>query len=66
MKATMTDIEQHLMKFGQEIYSHTQQNQQQGGQQAGGQEQSGGQQQQSSGKPGDDNIVDAEVVDDGK
>ena len=65
MKATMTDIEQHLMKFGQEIYSHAQQGQQQG-QQAGGQEQSGGQQQQSSGKPGDDNIVDAEVVDDGK
>jgi len=65
MKTTMTDIEQHLIKFGQEIYSHTQQNQQQG-QQDGGQQQAGGQQQQSSSKPGDDNIVDAEVVDDGK
>ena len=64
MKATMTDIEQHLMKFGQEIYSHTQQQQQQG-QQPGGQQQPGG--EASSGKSGnDDNIVDAEVVDDGK
>ncbi len=66
MKATMTDIEQHLMKFGQEIYSHAQQGQQQGQQQDGGQQQAGSQQQSGSNKSGDDNIVDAEVVDDGK
>ncbi len=61
MKSTMKDLEEKLMKFGQEIYS--QQQQQQPG---AGQEQQQQQQQQSAGSKGgdDDNIVDAEVVDD--
>jgi molecular chaperone DnaK len=66
MKATMTDIEQHLMKFGQEIYSHAQQQQQQQGQQPGGQQQPGEEASAGGKSGGDDNIVDAEVVDDGK
>ena len=62
MKSTMKDLEEKLMKFGQEIYSQQQQQQQPGA----GQEQQQQQQQQSAGSKGgdDDNIVDAEVVDD--
>ncbi|MDD4816815.1 MAG: molecular chaperone DnaK [Victivallaceae bacterium] len=62
MKTTMKDLEEKLMKFGQEIYSQQQQQQQPGA----GQDQQQQQQQQSAGSSGgdDDNIVDAEVVDD--
>ncbi len=62
MKSTMKDLEEKLMKFGQEIYSQQQQQQQPDA----GQEQQQQQQQQSAGSKGgdDDNIVDAEVVDD--
>lgn len=59
MKASMKSIEEHLMKFGEQIYQQ-QQNAQGGG--AGQQQQ---QQQQSAGseKKNDDGIVDAEIVD---
>ncbi|MDD5596756.1 MAG: molecular chaperone DnaK [Victivallaceae bacterium] len=64
MKSTMSEIEQHLMKFGEKIYE-----QQQAGAQAGQQaEQSAaGQSSDAAGKKDDDdNIVDAEVIDDDK
>jgi molecular chaperone DnaK len=68
MKATMTEVEQHLMKFGEKIYEQQQAGAQAGGQ-AGGQQagpQDAGQAQDESGKKGDDDIVDAEVIDDDK
>ncbi|MEA4861828.1 MAG: molecular chaperone DnaK [Victivallaceae bacterium] len=58
MKATMKDLEEKLMKFGQEIYS------QQQNQQAAGQENTEAGQSADGGNNDDDNIVDAEVVDD--
>ncbi len=58
MKATMKDLEEKLMKFGQEIYS------QQQNQQAAGQDNAGAGQNADGAKNDDDNIVDAEVVDD--
>jgi len=58
MKATMKDLDEKLMKFGQEIYS--QQQTSDNGQAAGG-ENSG-----DANKSDDDTIVDAEVVDDDK
>jgi len=58
MKATMKDLEEKLMKFGQEIYS------QQQNQQAAGQDNAGAGQNADGPKNDDDNIVDAEVVDD--
>ena len=57
MKATMKSLEENLMKLGQEIYSQQQQQQQSSGSTAD----NGG---QADGKNDDDNIVDAEVVDD--
>ncbi|QSH42093.1 molecular chaperone DnaK [Lentisphaerota bacterium ZTH] len=68
MKTTMQDIEEHLMKFGQNIYE---QQQAQGGAQPEGAQQAGPQDAGqadagSSKKDDDDNIVDAEVVDDDK
>ncbi len=66
MKTTMQDIEQHLMKFGQEIYQQQQQAGQAGGE-AGSQPQTPNENTQAdSGKKDDDNIVDAEIVDDDK
>ncbi|MFA7231572.1 MAG: molecular chaperone DnaK, partial [Victivallaceae bacterium] len=65
MKATMEELEQHLMKFGQEIYSHTQQ-QQAAGQPGESQQTDGAESSSASGSKDDDNIVDAEVVDDDK
>ncbi len=62
MKATMQQLEEHLMKIGQEVYA---QQQQAGGAQGApnaGQQQAGGQKQQA--KDGD--VVDAEIVDDEK
>ena len=66
MKATMPQLEELLMKIGQEVYAKQQaaggaQGAPGGQQQAGGQ-QTGGQQQQA--KDGD--VVDAEIVDDEK
>ena len=60
MKNTMQEIEQHLMQFGQQVYEQAQA--QQGA--AGGQP--GADAGQSQGGANDDNIVDAEVVDDDK
>lgn len=67
MKATMEELEQHLMKFGQEIYQHSQ-NQQQGAEAGAGAgaESASSQADAGSGKSDDDNIVDAEVIDDDK
>ncbi|MDD5727777.1 MAG: molecular chaperone DnaK [Victivallales bacterium] len=64
MKATMSEIEQHLMKFGEKIYEHQQQAGTQTAQetQGGGEEDSG----QAGKKDDDDNIVDAEIIDDDK
>lgn len=53
MKATMKSLEENLMKLGQEIYSQQQS--------SGSTADNGG---QAGGKNDDDNIVDAEVVDD--
>ena len=68
MQATMTDIEQHLMKFGEKIYEQQQQ--------AGAQGDAAGQScdpncdqecdQDAEKKNNDDDIVDAEVIDDDK
>ncbi|MCP3964861.1 MAG: molecular chaperone DnaK [Lentisphaerae bacterium] len=68
MKATMQSIEEHLMKFGQSIYEQQQAEggaQPEGGPQAGPQD-AGQADAGSSKKDDDDNIVDAEVVDDDK
>lgn len=59
MKATMQEIEQHLMKFGEAVYSQAQQNQQQNAQ-----PEADAQQQPNNGGKNDDGFVDAEVVDD--
>jgi molecular chaperone DnaK len=62
MKSTMQDIEQHLMKFGQEIYQQSQQS-------GAGAQPGADAQGAASGegpKKDDDNIVDAEIVDDDK
>ena len=62
MKATMQDIEQHLMQFGQQVYEQAQAQQQaQGGDAPGPDAAAGG-----SSSSNDDNIVDAEVIDDDK
>ncbi len=61
MKATMQDIEQHLMQFGQQVYEQAQAQQQaQGGAAPGPDAAAGGS------SSNDDNIVDAEVIDDDK
>jgi molecular chaperone DnaK len=63
MKSTMTELEQHLMKLGQEVYQHSQQNAASNEQGAGAQ---GTSQNQNSANNSKDNIVDAEIVDDEK
>jgi len=70
MKATMKEIEEHLMKFGQQIYQNSQQQQgAPGAGAAGGAGAPGGNAGGTDNGPkkdkkgGDDNIVDAEVVD---
>jgi molecular chaperone DnaK len=69
MKATMTEVEQHLMKFGEKIYE---QQQQAGGAQGAPEGQSCDPNceqecsQDADKKDDDDNIVDAEVIDDDK
>ncbi len=62
MKATMEELEQHLMKFGQEIYQQTQQEQGQPNADAP----AGDAPSESSAAGNDDNVVDAEIVDDEK
>ena len=63
MKATMQQLEEHLMKIGQEVYAHQQQaGGAQGAHGADAGQQAGGQKQQA--KDGD--VVDAEIVDDEK
>ncbi|OQA83908.1 MAG: Chaperone protein DnaK [Lentisphaerae bacterium ADurb.Bin242] len=62
MKSTMQQLEEHLMKIGQEVYAHQQQAGAQGAPHAAGDQQAGGQKQQA--KDGD--VVDAEIVDDEK
>ncbi len=61
MKTVMAELEQHLMKLGEQVYAQQQAGQQQqaqpGAQEASEQQ---GQQQQ---KPNDDGVVDAEIVD---
>jgi molecular chaperone DnaK len=64
MNATMEELEQHLMKFGQEIYQHTQQEQGQPG--AGAPEGEAASGPADAGNDNDDNVVDAEVIDDDK
>ncbi len=73
MKATMKKIEEHLMKFGEEIYKQAGANQAgagtAGGQQAGGdseqsQESAGSEKKSSKKKGSEEKVVDAEVVDD--
>jgi molecular chaperone DnaK len=63
MKTTMEDLEQHLMKFGQEIYQQTQQEQAQPG--AGAPEGEAAS-EPAAGAANDDNVVDAEIIDDEK
>jgi molecular chaperone DnaK len=65
MKATMQQIEEHLMKFGQEIYQQAQASGAQPGAEAGG-EAAGGAEQQQAGEESkkNDGFVDAEIVDD--
>ncbi|MDD5697517.1 MAG: molecular chaperone DnaK [Victivallaceae bacterium] len=65
MKATMADIEQHLMKFGEKIYEQ-QQAGAQGAQSAPGDQETSPDAGNSSGGGKDDGIVDAEVIDDDK
>ncbi|UDQ96880.1 molecular chaperone DnaK [Lentisphaerota bacterium WC36G] len=61
MKATMTELEELLMKFGEQIYA---QQQQAGGAEAGAQGAAPQDEATNNAKnDGDDNIVDAEVVD---
>ena len=70
MKATMTEVEQHLMKFGEKIYEQQQQAGAQGAPE--GQscdpncEQECSQDADDDKKDDDENIVDAEVIDDDK
>jgi molecular chaperone DnaK len=65
MKSTMTELEQHLMKLGQEVYQHSQQNAQNAN--AGSSSANASENDKGSGtKPADSNIVDAEIVDDEK
>lgn len=56
MKTTMTELEQHLMKMGEQVYA---QQAQQGGDTAP----EGGETDSKSNKSNDDGVVDAEVVD---
>ncbi len=58
MKTVMAELEQHLMKLGEQVYSQQQQQQGQPGAQA-----SEPNQQQQQQKPKDDGVVDAEIVD---
>ena len=67
MKATMTEIEQHLMKFGEKIYEQQQQQQAAGAQDAQGAQPDAAQETtDNADNKDDDNIVDAEVIDDDK
>lgn len=65
MKKTMEDLEPHMMKFGQEIYQHTQQQQAQPNAGASADEAASGSTDSGAGNGdnNDDNVVDAEVVD---
>ena len=63
MQATMTDIEQHLMKFGEKIYE---QQQQQAGAQGAPEGEAPQQEADQAAEKNDDDIVDAEVIDDDK
>ena len=56
MKATMKELEEKLMAIGQEVYKAQQAAQQQGGAAPGGE----------APKGGDDDVIDAEVVNDDK
>ncbi|MBU8901673.1 MAG: molecular chaperone DnaK [Victivallales bacterium] len=62
MQATMTDIEQHLMKFGEKIYEQ----QQQAGAQGAPEGEAPQQEADQAAEKNDDDIVDAEVIDDDK
>lgn len=65
MKSTMAELEQHLMKLGQEVYQHSQQNTQNAN--AANSAANASENDKGSGKnPSDSNIVDAEIVDDEK
>ncbi|MCF6176936.1 MAG: molecular chaperone DnaK [Victivallaceae bacterium] len=64
MKSNMEELEQHLMKFGQEIYQQTQQDQAQPGADATA---GGAASEPAADATGnDDNVVDAEIIDDDK
>ena len=56
MQSTMTEIEQHLMKFGEQIYQQAQQAQQAGAADASANN-------ANDTKKNDDGVVDAEIVD---
>ena len=64
LKTTMEDLEQHLMKFGQEIYQQTQQ--EQGQPDAGAAAPESDNPSEATNAGNDDNVVDAEIVDDEK
>jgi molecular chaperone DnaK len=64
MKTTMEELEQHLMKFGEEIYKQTQQEQGQPG--AAGAAPGADATDSANTNANDDNVVDAEVVEDDK
>jgi molecular chaperone DnaK len=64
MKNTMQSIEEHLMKFGQEIYQNTQQEQKAETAQQGDDGKSDDSRNEGKSKDGD--FVDAEIVDDDK
>jgi hypothetical protein len=61
MKATMKEVEEHLMQFGQQIYQQQQQQQQPGGASAGADAEPKAEEPKK--KKNDDGIVDAEIVD---
>jgi molecular chaperone DnaK len=67
MKTTMEELEQHLMKFGEEIYKQTQQEQgQPGAAGAAGAAPGADATDSANTNANDDNVVDAEVVEDDK
>ena len=67
MKAAMTELEQALQKFGEEIYKNVQAQQSAGAQQQGGPAGAGPQpQEEPKEKKVNDDFVDAEIIDDDK
>ena len=58
MKATMKELEERLMKFGEEIYKQQQAQDAQGAPNAGAAD--------AGAQKNDDGVVDAEIVDDDK